>query len=470
MLNGDPFWSDSISAYLHALSPATVMHPDLGEVYQPSWYGDGQNYYAGDFIQAFAPIGLYDASIGNTERLQALRWIETHTAPGGEAEQISRVLRPESFRDAILYFMLFDPDAPAPADPHSAQPLEHYAPGVGHIFARTSWEADATWFTYYLGYISVDHQHGDGNQFQFYRRGEWLTKERTGYGDAIGSSDYHNTLALENDSPGHRGDYRDILYERGSQWLYGGASGDGQILAHSFGGGFVYATGDATALYNSDYEGSTDVLHASRSIVWLKPDHVIVYDRAASRTSSRFKRFWLNLPANANVFGDAAGMTTSSGQQLFVTSLLPTDAVLVSEPAEALDGEPANFEPMQFRLRIEAPGSPAVVRFLTVLQGADPGERAGPVVLIRSSGGAEFEGVQVESTVVVFPIDLDAPVSTLTYSAPADTTMHLIAGLMPDGSYNASLRSIAGGVEVTVTPGAGYRADSGGVLVLGAPR
>jgi len=35
-------------------------------------------------------------------------------------------------------------------------------------------------------------------------------------------------------------------------------------------------------LYNSAYEGSTDILHASRSIVGFKPDHIVVYDRAAS--------------------------------------------------------------------------------------------------------------------------------------------------------------------------------------------
>ena len=51
-----------------------------------------------------------------------------------------------------------------------------------------------------------------------------------------------------------------------------------------------------------DYPGVEPLLvkraeDASRSIVWLAPDTIVVYDRAASKTDGRFKRFWLNLPA-----------------------------------------------------------------------------------------------------------------------------------------------------------------------------
>ena len=234
-----------------------------------------------------------------------------------------RVRDADLFRDAILYFMLFDPGDAPPLDPRPAQPLTFYTPGIGRLFARTGWDPGATWFTYALGWNSMDHQQGDGNQFEFYRQGEWLTKERTGYGYNIACSDHHNTLALENDRPHHHdpSDYRHIIWQRGSQWLYGLSSADGQILAHSSGEGYLYALGDATGLYNSDYEGSTDIIHASRSIVWLKPDHIIVYDRAISQTEGRFKRFWLQLPEQAVVSGNRTTMTTATGQQLFIHPL-----------------------------------------------------------------------------------------------------------------------------------------------------
>ena len=473
VLNGNPFWDDMVTAYLHSLSPATVTlteHPWLGEVYQPAWYGDGQNYWAPDFIEVFGPLGLYDYATGNTTRLEALRWIQTHMPPGGADELIEeRVGDAENLRDAILYFMLFDPAPPSPIDPRPAQPLTFYAPGIGRLFARTGWGTDATWFTYALGWNTIDHQHCDGNQFEFYRQGEWLTKERTGYD--IFSSDYHNTLALENDPPEHNDpdDYRHDLWQRGSQWSYE-PSADGQILAHSFCQGYVYALGDATGLYNSDYEGSTDITHASRSIVWLKPDHIIVYDRAASQTAGRFKRFWLNLPTQAVVSGNQATMTTATGQQLFVTTLLPADAAVTSEPAEPVVGpweaEPAEEEPMKFRLRVEAPGGPKDVRFLHVLQGAYAGASADPVALVRSSGGTAFAGGLVNETLALFPVNLDTPFNGLTYTAPAGTEMHLITGLTPNSSYDVVTQPVGNDVQVTISPGTAYQADSGGVLAL----
>jgi hypothetical protein len=102
------------------------------------------------------------------------------------------------FINAILYFLLFDPAAPAFADPRPALATSYFAPGMGRMLARTGWDQNATWFTYKLSFNQVDHQNGDGNQFEFYRRGEWLTKERTGYDLDHGSSVNHNTLTLQN--------------------------------------------------------------------------------------------------------------------------------------------------------------------------------------------------------------------------------------------------------------------------------
>ena len=383
VLTNNPFWDEVIPAYLNSMSPAPAMIPDyeyVGSVYQPAWYGDGQNYWAPDMIKLMGALGRYDELTGNTKRRDAARWIETNLAPGGPEFTIpARIPAIEDHQDAIAYFLLFDPSAAEPADPRTDLPPAYFSPGIGRLMARTSWDADATLFTYALGWITVDHQHCDGNQFEFYRKGEWLTKERTGYGFNIGASDYHNTIALENDPPEHNDadDYRHIFWERGSQW-WGTPDGDPTIVAMSTADDYVYALGDATNLYNSSYEGSTDIVHASRSIVWLKPDHIVIYDRAASKTDGRFKRFWLNLPTEAEIAGNVSTATTTSGQHLVVTTLLPTDAAISSEPAEALEenSEPAVGEPMHVRLRVEAPGGPTDVRFLHVLQGVDAGARA----------------------------------------------------------------------------------------------
>jgi hypothetical protein len=471
ILTDQPFWDEAIPAFLHSLSPATTVLPDLdwlGPVYQPAWFGDGESYWGPDFIGLFGALGRYDDLTNNTARLEALRWIQIHTPPGG-AGQLTYRMSGEFAHVPILYFLLFDPEAGVPADPRPELAHSFFAPGIGRYLERTSWDGDATWFTWALGWNTVDHQHGDGNQVEFYRGGEWLTKERTGYGFNIGSSDYHNTLALENDPPDHNmeGDFRSDLYKRGSQWMIVTA-GDPEIVARSGGEGYFHATGDATNLYNSEAEISMDIVHASRSVVWLKPDHIVIYDRAESKTDGRFKRFWLNFPAEAVVDGTVTTMTTATGQHLVISTLLPADAEIATEPAEPLTetGEPAAGEPMLFRLRVEAPGGPTRARFLHVLQGVDPGGAANEVLLIESNGGTPYAGAVVGETAVLFPGDLGEVVRELTYTVPAAARRHLITGLVPGSGYDSETQVDGSRLVVTIRPGTGQTADDGGVLSL----
>src|SRR5262249_44448212 len=154
---------------------------------------------------------------------------------------------------------------------------------------------------------SIDHQHGDANSFELYRKGEWLTKERTGYGsyeENISCSDSHNTLTIENGQPDHHEEgYRRTIWRRGSQYFFRTPIGDGRVIAHSVNGSSLYGLGESTELSNSSTEHALDVLHASRSIVWLKPDIVVVYDRATTKSAGHFKRFWLQLPHDAVLTG-----------------------------------------------------------------------------------------------------------------------------------------------------------------------
>ena len=471
-LAANPFWSDSLAGYLHSLSPATVAREEGGTAYEPAFYGDGQSYHLPDFVSAFAPIGIYDTVTSNADRLNTVRWLQAHTAPGGAAQLAERVRNPNDFREAILYFMLYDPAAARAADPRPALAPDFLAPGLNRLFSRTGWGADAAWLTYGLSWNSIDHQMADGASFAFYRGGEWLTKGRVGYADiaeGIASSEFYNTVAIENDRPVDRDedDWRMDLWRRGSQWNYVN-DGDPALLAHSATAAYAYALGDATHLYNSTGESAAGVVHASRSILWLKSDHIVVYDRAETKTAGRFKRWWLQLPRPATVAGKRATMQTAGGQQLFVTALLPANAALtaVNTVEQHIEDTAAANDPMTVRLRTDAPGDPQAVRFLHVLQGADAGAGADEATVIRSEDGA-FEGAAVGGTAVLFPVNLAAAPAGLVYTAPAGVTRHLITGLTPGAGYTVQTAAVAGGVRVTVQGGGSQRADSGGVLVVG---
>jgi hypothetical protein len=472
VLKDHPFWDAYVPGFLSSLGPVATTSRDpnlayLGPGYLPAHYGDAQHLFAPDPIASFGPLGLYDQAIlGTSARLDAVRYFALHMGQGGDGGLATRMGDP-AYLHAIFYFLLLNPAA-SPNDPRPGLAKDFFAPGIGRIHSRTDASADARWFTFQCGWQTVDHQHATGNQFELYRKGEWLAQECTGYGTEIGCSDAHNTLCLENDRPAHDDELRTAEWQHKSQWRYI-PSGDGTIVAHSFTPNYVYALGDATNLYNSAYEGSTDIVHASRSIVWLKPDYVVVYDRAVSQTDQRAKQFWLCLPGNGTVppSSNTLTMTTPGGQKLFVQTLLPAgNAAAIS--VDMLDpktlSQEVESEGIQTRLHVEAVGGPKNVRFLHVLEGADGTASVDAASLVQSSGGTAFDGAVVNGSVVLFPVDLSASFTSLSYSVPAATRAHLVTGLSPGAAYTVTKTTVGSSVQVMVTKGGSRSVDSGGVL------
>ncbi len=396
-IDDNPFWQDSVTAYVHSLSPRPAPFDWRGDAYQPAWYGSGQNYLMPDHIESFGPLGIYDRLTGNTARLDTLRWIQTQTPIGGEAGLLDR-MNFEQFHVPILYFMLFDPNLPPATDPRTDWPTSFYAAGMRRYLARTDWSPDATWFTYGNSWNWVDHQAANANAIEFYRGGEWLTKVRVGYDLDYLSSDQMNTLAVQNTQPEPQ-DFRQMLWERGSQWLYNPA-GDPAEPIITEGEGYVAIYGEATQAYNSTYENMLDVQHASRSVVWLQPDVLVIYDRAVT-ASAGFKRFWLNLPAPATTEGNVTTMVTASGQQLQIVALLPTEITtsviaLGDEPS----GSPAVGEIMTHRYGAEVVGNPTEAVFVHVLIGMDAGATAPTITLVNGDPNAPV--VQIGESLVTF--------------------------------------------------------------------
>ncbi|HTN89118.1 MAG TPA: hypothetical protein VL242_35815 [Sorangium sp.] len=484
------YWDRFTDGFLHSIAPGPVTYPslrDLGPVYEAANYGDTLRLWVEPrFTEVFGSLGAYDLLTGNTARLQRSRWIVANAFEGGAPglyARTSKVWGSPTPSRAILSFMLFDPAAPLPADPRPAMPTVFFerAPGRGGVLARTDWTKNATWFTWRCGWVTINHQIGDCNQFELYRKGEWLTKEHTSYSNnLIGATvDYHNTLSLQNDKPSQVRWFEKELSARGGQWREGRAAGD-PTARMSRGAGYVFAEGIATDLYNTrpnawvPSDVAQDIVHASRSIVWLEPDHVVVYDRAASRTAGRFKRFNLMTTSAPQLSGRTASAVTPRGQRLFVQSLLPRNAILRAMPVEDVD-DPAQMEPTTHRLVVEDPAGPADVRFLHVLQGADAGATMDAAVPIESAPGADFQGALVAGRVVLFrsappagPAPQGSPVS-LSYQVPATTRRHLITGLPPKAGYDVAIVTRGAQLEIRVTPGRAHTTDDAGVLAFGAP-
>ncbi|MCU0691480.1 MAG: hypothetical protein MUF54_08765, partial [Polyangiaceae bacterium] len=150
----NPFWKDVVPAFLHALSPVRISPaPGEGESYEPAWFGDGERTTLLDFVDVFVPLGLSARLHGDAKLLDATRWIQLHTPMGGSTELRRRANAyggSAAFRQAIFYFLLFDPKAPPPADPRATLSCTHFGEGLNQVFSRTDWSQNASWFTYQL--------------------------------------------------------------------------------------------------------------------------------------------------------------------------------------------------------------------------------------------------------------------------------------------------------------------------------
>lgn len=479
------YWDLLPDGVLHSImaEPAPVPGEEyLGPVYQMAAYGDTQRIWlTPDYAKMFLSMSIYDAATGHAQRLEKSRWLIVNAMEGTAAalgRRMSNVWGNSGATLSIQHFLALDPAAKPAPDPRASLPLAFVDKPIGRLIARNAWGPNATMFDYKCTWETISHQDGDCNEFEMWRKGEWLVRERTGYAVDMASltSEFHNTLAIQNkvqsgaDKPKSLQWFETETWTRGGQFTLGTSGGDPKVRM-SVGPAWAYAEGDATDLYNRmstvRSDDATDVAHASRSIAWLQPDFIVVYDRATTRSENLFKRFFLVSGGDPDVKGKVTTFTTPKGQKLFVETLLPATATATPSKVTPFN-QLATNEPSRSKLMVEDPARPKDIRFLHALQGADAGAAAAPVRLVQSSAGTPFAGAVIGTLAAVFPVSLGEAFKSVVYSVPSTTTAQLVAGLQPGGTYDVALRAVGGDTEVTVTVGTAYTADEAGVLALGS--
>jgi hypothetical protein len=479
-LIGAPMWDRYVVGILSSLTPTArtfSSEPWLGPVYQYGSYSDLLRLYVTpDFMRSFALLALLDQQLGTTTHINPARWFDVNVPEGGPSALLSRVTSPWSFTESLLYYMLLDPAAPAAADPRPTYPTVFFDPAAGRILAHSDWSSNNTMFDYRASWLSINHQDGDGGQFEFFRNGEWLTKEMSNYdNNAVGlTTVYHNTLALQNicpnGTPGNLQWFETGEWANGSEWMLGENAGDPTTITSS-GPGYVYAASNLTNLFNrpdfwSPADRATNITQATRSIVWFNNDYIVVYDRATSINSGLFKRFNLSLVTNPAINSNVATETLASGQQLFIQTLLPLNPAASAVYAAGNLNPIAELEPTQYVYTVQDPANPADTRFLHVLQGANAGAAMAPASYLQSISGTAFDGAVFAGATVYFPVSGNGSFAGTTLSAPAGVHTMLVTGLAPGAAYNVSIEPGGSGNVISIAPGGTRIADSAGVLSL----
>jgi hypothetical protein len=481
-----PMWDRYVQGIFSSLTPTGSVPTQpgesyLGQVYQFGSYGDLLRFYVTpDYMASFALLALLEQANGQATHVADARWFDYNVVQGGPPAFYTRMTDPYTFEDTVLYYLLYDPSvSPASAqDPRSSYPTMFVDPAAARIVAHTDWSATGTMFDYRASWESINHQDGNAGQFELFRKGEWLTKEMSNYdNNGLGMTVYyHNTLGLQNTCPS--GDPAAVVgwweggeLANGGQWMIGENAGD-PTTQISNGAGYVYANTNMTNLYNrpdiwTPADSIDNITQATRSILWLNGDYIVVYDRATSQSSGLFKRWNLTLITNPVINGKVATETLPSGQQLFVQSLLPVNSTITARYAAGDLSLVAELEPSQYVMTIQDPSNPTDTRFLHVLQGADQGAAMAPATYLQSISGTAFDGAVFAGAAVYFPVSANGPFTATTFSAPAGVHTMLVAGLAPNTTYNVSVQPNGSGNLVSINSGStGTTSDSAGLLTL----
>jgi len=478
-----PIWRRMIDGFLSSLVPAPIFEPGVtyyGPDYQMASYGDLLRLWmTPDFMQPLALLMQLERESGQVDRHgaplanDAARWFAINALEGGAGNLYRRITDPWSFVEPILYYLMLDPAYPAPKDPRPSLPKVFVDPGAGRVIARTSWKPNATLFDYRASWESINHQDADAGQFELYRHGEWLTKEMSNY-DANGvgqTSPYHNTMSIQNwapvGTPANLQWFEGPEWDLGSQWYLGTSAGDPKTLISS-GPSYVSATSDLTNLYNrpsfwTPQNAALAVTAASRTILWLDGNFVVIYDRATTGRDGLFKRENFELVTPPVIKQNVATEVTPKHQRLYIQSLLPAHrSITYAETAKKLTFV-AIMEPTRYTLTIQDPSKPADTRFLTVLQGADAGAAMVKAKLFHSIAGVPFDGTGFGSSAVYFIHTLNAPFTSTTLSRPKAGTTMLVTGLQPDAHFTVGMTA----KTLTIRAGGtSHKSDASGVLAL----
>jgi len=137
----------------------------------------------------------------------------------------------------------------------------YYAPGIGELYARSSWDKQATWVNLIAGPYTQSHAHQDQGSLMIYKD-RWLAYDAVieSHSGLVPNVDAHSTVRI---------------VDAGGATVEQNNTTDAKVVALHQGPGFLHAAADLTPVYTK----AKTVQQFQREIVYLEPDAIVVYDR-----------------------------------------------------------------------------------------------------------------------------------------------------------------------------------------------
>jgi hypothetical protein len=179
---------------------------------------------------------------------------------------------------------LYDPTGLPTAEQSSLYPAYH-ATGTGHVFARSSWDADATWLGFISGPYTQSHAHHDQGSFLLYAGAHLAYDANVDSHSGIRQEEeLHNLVRIVRSG--------ETVRQRAEQQ-------PSTTLALADDATFSYFATDVAPVY-----ADGEITSVVREILWIKPGIVVVRDRISASGAAAV--YQLNLPGQPDVNGSEA--------------------------------------------------------------------------------------------------------------------------------------------------------------------
>ncbi len=192
-------------------------------------------------------------------------------------------------KNSFMFFADFLYEQPdLPARPLAELSTAYWASGTGQLMMRSSWEPSATFANFICGPYTESHAHRDQGSFVLFKGG-WLATDANVY----------SRSGIEQDEELHNL----VRFEAGGATIKQAYGTNCALAALSDQRLFTYASARVTPSYRNPA-----VLKSERELLFLKPDVLVVLDRASAAAGTR--RVWtLNLPEAPTLAGDTISIT-----------------------------------------------------------------------------------------------------------------------------------------------------------------
>ncbi len=347
--------------------------------------------------ERYAPEG--DAQTWYTEFLEFPRMLRNLLAQYWRGSDLARFTAAKDRRGSSPHVRMCDFVYRQPSEdplPLAQFPAAHAALGVGKVYARGSWDDDATWLRFECGDYFNQHQHFEAGNFEIFRR-EPLAAESGIYCDWSGPHSLnwlirtiaHNCILIHDGSEkfNHRNRNRDriVMANDGGQgadsyivqsldeWKRVADQGlrRGRIVAYENRPEFMHVAGDSTAGYGPKAR------RVLRQIVFIRPHTFVMLDRVES-ARPEFAKAWLMHCRNEPAIDGAIFTVVDGRGKLTVRTLLPSPANIARLEDYAYGGhryDPSRKVPMDVSARWRVEVRPVEARrddiFLHVLSTED---------------------------------------------------------------------------------------------------